>query len=191
MTLAKFAEILASALGFIAVWLNVKEKIWAWPIGLAGVLAAAYVYYQSRLFAEFYLHLFYAVTNIYGWYSWYILAGRSVVKKAPISTLNVWQWVMVIIVGLMASWAITELMLYFHTPDMVWADSAIAGFSLVGQFLLTRKFIENWILWIVIDAACVLLYIIKGLEFFVLLYIGFLWLAVRGWLSWRKSAVNL
>ena len=190
MTTEKILEIFTVATGFFAVWLNVKEKIWAWPIGLLSVVAASYVYFHTRLFAEFYLHIFYASTNIYGWYSWYMLAGKSVVKRASIKRMNSFVWFAALLSGVILTYAIMRLMLYLHNPELVWIDSSIAGFSIVGQVLLSRKYLENWIFWIVIDVVCVWVYLHKGLEYFAALYLAFLVLSVMGILSWKQSLEN-
>jgi nicotinamide mononucleotide transporter len=187
MTTEKILEIFAVATGFLAVWLNVKEKIWAWPLGLLSVAAAAYVYFQTQLFAEFYLHIFYAGTNVYGWYSWYMLAGKSLTKKAPVKRMSSILWFASLTSGCILSIAIAQLMLYLHNPDLVWIDSSIAGYSIIGQILLSRKYLENWLFWIVIDVVCIGVYLHKGLEYFALLYVAFLGLSVMGILSWQKS----
>ena len=179
------AEILASLLGLANIVLLVRRSLWNYPFGLAMVTIYAWVFAGARLYSDALLQLFFFVIQIYGWWAW-VRAGRGagevpVVRLAPrararwlvgaIAATLLWGWGM-------RSW--TDAALPF------W-DAAIAVFSVVAQILLARRVLENWAVWIAVDAGAIALYAMRGLYLTAGLYILFLILAFSGLVSWARA----
>jgi nicotinamide mononucleotide transporter len=180
-------ELISSLSGLASIWLNTRLSVWGWPIGIFSVILAAAVYFENRLYAEFGLQIFYAGSGFYGWILWSkgYAAPSSDVSKINRGTL-LSGICMAAAIGLFLGWYLE----HFTPADFPYPDSVIAGFSLVGQIWLARKYLENWILWMLVNVASILLYIQKELWFFSCLYLVLLVLAVKGYLDWKKKLEN-
>jgi len=178
-------EVVGVAFGAVAVYLTVRENVWCWPTGLVNVLLSAIVFAQARLYADMGLQLVYVVLCLYGWYAWLHGGpdrGALRVGRTPARSLT----------GLFAGGVVFALTLglFLHQKTdaaLPYWDASTASFSLVAQWMQTRKWIENWLVWIAVDIVYVGIYVAKGLFLMAGLYAAFLVLAVAGLLAWRKS----
>ena len=184
---ANWLEIVGLISGLLCVWLLIRENILTFPIGLIYAIVTVIVVARANLFADVILNLYYVVMNAYGWYFW-IYGGRD--RREASELLVGWvpktQWVP--IVGVMLGG--TVLMgWYFATQtsaDLPYPDSFTTVASFVAMWMSAKKYLESWILWFVIDVVQVVLYVIKGIEAYALLYLVYLGMAVFGWIAWRK-----
>jgi nicotinamide mononucleotide transporter len=178
-------EITAAVFGAIAVYLSTRENIWSWPTAIINVGLYTIVFFQSRLYADMGLQVIYLAMSIYGWYNW--LHGgehHSVlhVSRAPTRLLALRAFL--VVAGSLALGAT----LYAHTNAAIpFLDSALVATSLAAQWLMTRKILENWLLWIAVDLVYVPTFISRGLYATAILYAVFLVLAMLGYISWRRS----
>ncbi len=180
-------ESLGALSGFISIYLNTKENPLGWPMGILSVLCYLYVFWEVFLFGDVLLHVVYLLMGLYGWYQW--LYGKRNTSGRALHVAHMPQrrlWVM----G--ASGAIGTLGMGYlfaaYTPNtMPYADAFTTAFSLVGQYMLARKYIENWLLWMVINIACVVIYAIKGLHITTVLYALYFVLAIVGYGRWREN----
>ena len=180
-------EVASVAFGALAVWLTVRENVWCWPTGIVNVVLSAIVFAQARLYADAGLQLIYVALCLYGWYAWrHGGADHGALKVARTPNLG---WAVLATSGV-AFAAGLGLFLKRHTDAALpfW-DASTASFSLVAQWMQTRKWIENWLVWIAVDLVYVGMYVVKGLVLMAGLYAAFLVLAVAGLLAWRKSLV--
>jgi nicotinamide mononucleotide transporter len=178
-------EVASVAFGAVAVWLTVRENVWCWPTGIVNVALSAIVFAQARLYADEGLQLVYVALCLYGWYAWLFGgADHGALRVARTPSLG---WV-ALATGGVAFAAGLGLFLQRHTDAALpfW-DASTASFSLVAQWMQTRKWIENWLVWIAVDLVYVGMYVVKGLFLMAGLYAAFLVLAVAGLLAWRKS----
>jgi nicotinamide mononucleotide transporter len=169
----------------VAVYLTVRENVWCWPTGLVNVAIFIVVFAQARLYADMGLQVVYVGLCLYGWYAW-LHGGRDHgvlrVSRTPPAVLS----------GLVAGAALFAAALgtalhRLTDASLPYWDASTAAFSLAAQWMQTRKWIENWLVWVVVDAVYVGMYVVKGLYLTAGLYAGFLALAVAGWLAWRRS----
>ena len=178
-------EVIGTIFGLAGVWLATRQNVWTWPVGLVSVVMYIVFFYQIKLYADMGLQVFFAGAGLYGWYEW--LHGGKNKTELPVSKLSVQGRIIAIISGVLFT-----IMLGFYFQNFTDAsypilDSALAAFSLVGQFLLTRKKIENWVLWFVVDMVYVWLYVQKEAYLTAFLYFVFLGLAIQGFLVWRRE----
>ncbi len=182
MTALELAGFLSGVLG---VALMARQHVWAWPVSLINVALYARIFYDARLYADMGLQGIYFALCAYGWYHWTTattLAGELPVRRAPRNALV--GGVLTALVGFLTVGALLQR---FTLAALPYLDSALAGFSLVAQWLQTRKWIENWPLWIAVDLVYVGMYVFKGLYLTAGLYAVFLVLAGSGWWAWRAS----
>jgi len=178
-------EIVAALLGALSVWLSVRQNIWSWPTGIVNVVLYAIVFYEAKLYADMGLQVVYAVLSIYGWYEWlYGGAGRTelrVTRTGPRLGL---------LLGLIAAVGSVVIGLFLHHETdaaLPFMDSFLSSTSLVAQWMMTKKLLENWLVWISVDVLYVGMFIFKGLFLTSALYAVFLALAIKGFLDWRRS----
>jgi len=170
--------------GAIAVWLTARQNAWCWPVGLVNVLVYSLVFRDAKLYADMGLQLVYAALCVYGWWAWLRGAqGRPLrVSRTPRRIL-----VPALLLGALFATAL-GIVLHRHTDAALpfWDAGTTSG-SLVAQFLQTRKWIENWPLWIAVDTVYVGMYLAKDLHLTAALYAVFLVLAIFGLASWRRD----
>jgi nicotinamide mononucleotide transporter len=178
-------ETIAALTGALAVWLSTREKVLSWPVGLVNVALYTVVFYQTKLYADMALQVVYFGLSVYGWYEWlHGGANRSVlhVSRTPRGLL-----VRLILIGVVGAVALGAFFRRFTDASLPFLDSALASFSLVAQYMMTRKYLENWVTWIAVDVVYVGMYIYKSLPRTAMLYTIFVVLAVMGHLRWKRS----
>ena len=177
-------EVAGVASGVAFVWLAIREHPWCWPVGLVNVLLFTVVFWQARLYGSAGLQVVYAVLAVYGWYAW--LHG-----SADHGVLHVSRAPRPVLAGLLAGGAALALLLgaglQLAGAALPVVDAAATSFSLVAQALQTRKWIENWLIWIAVDAVYVVMYGSQGLAVTAALYAVFLVMAAVGWRTWTRS----
>ena len=183
-------ELLAFVLALANIACNVFEIHWGWPLTIVASALYAWLFYVSKLYGEASVNLFFAVTALWGWWQW--LRGHRADSDAPLRIGRLerravgWS-----IAGYAVLWLLCALLLRAVTDSTVpWADGFVTAGSIIGTILLARKFIENWPLWLLVNAASVALFAYKGLQLTVLLYVIFFLLAIWGWIGWNKRLTS-
>jgi nicotinamide mononucleotide transporter len=178
-------EIAAFLFTGVSVWLSVKQHIASWPTAIVGVGLYSVVCWDAKLYADMGLQVVYLVLSIYGWYEWLHGGedhGRLAVSRTPVA------WGLALLAAGTLFTVGFGLFLKLRTDAALpYPDAATTGFSLVAQWMTTRKWLENWLLWIVVDAAYVLICISQRLFPMAALYAVFLAMAVIGYKEWRTS----
>jgi nicotinamide mononucleotide transporter len=178
-------ELFGVLFGIASVWLIARENVWGWPTGLVNVALFVIVFYEAKLYADMGLQVVYIVFCLYGWYAW--LRGGPAHGELHVTRTPAAAIAALAMAGVGAS---TTLGGYLHRSTdaaLPFLDASTTSFSLVAQWMQTRKWIENWIVWIVVDTVYVGMYVYKALYFTAGLYVVFLGLAVMGWVTWRRS----
>lgn len=180
-----WVEVAAACFGVVSVWLSTRENIWSWPTAIVNVGLYAVVFYESRLYADMGLQVIYLLLSVYGWYEW-LYGGKDRTE------LHVTRASPRLMAGLLALnlviWYVLANVLHRYTNAVFpWLDSLLTTTSLVAQWMMTRKLLENWLLWIVVDVAYVPMFITRGLYPTAALYAIFLGLAALGYRDWRRS----
>lgn len=180
-------EIVAFVLAVAMVVFNIRVNPAAWPLAIASSLLYFALFWNSRLYGEASLQLLFIAVAGWGWWQW--LAGRAddgtplhVHGLTPRGRWNA-------LLALAVAWPLTGLFLRrFTDSDVPWWDAFPTAASIVGQWLLGRKYVENWPVWIVVNVVSVGLFAYKGLWLTVLLYALFVAMSAVGWREWRRIA---
>jgi nicotinamide mononucleotide transporter len=186
-------EVWAFVLALACVICNVLEIHWGWPLAVVSSLLYAWLFYASKLYGEGGLQLFFAGTSVWGWWQW--LFGKRAARDAAPSRLAVARLgprlrAMTVLAWIVA-WPMTGLLLARATDtDVPFLDAFPTVGSVIGQVLLGRKFIENWLVWLIVNVASVGVFVYKGLWLTALLYVVFAVLAVAGWMRWKRALVS-
>lgn len=186
---ATWMELLAFVLALIMVACNIREIHWGWPLAIVSSLLYFGVFWRSRLYGDAGLQIFFALVALWGWLQW--LRGRRADGSALQVTALSPRGRMAALIAQLLLWPAMGLFLVHYTDtDVPWWDGFTTALSIVGQYLLGRKFVENWPVWIVVNVVSVALYAYKGLWLTVVLYLVFIALSVVGWRAWRARAAH-
>ncbi len=181
-------ELISFVLSIMTVVLNIRRLHWAWLFAIVSSATYAVVFYNARLYGDMGLQGVFIAVSFWGWYQW-LHGGAS---KAPlaVTTCTPRGWLYSAI-GWAIGFAILALFLkHFTDTDVPNTDGFLTAGSLVGQVLLSRKKVENWIVWIIVDILYVGLYVYKGLMLTAVLYGLFVLLAAIGLYVWRRDALR-
>ncbi|MRD48958.1 nicotinamide riboside transporter PnuC [Caenimonas koreensis] len=180
-------EVIAVVLALAMVGCNIREIHWGWPLAAASSALYFLLFWRSKLYGDAGLQVFFALVALWGWYQW--LRGVQPDGSALKVTRLPRRSVALAIVTCVVLWPLTAFFLMkFTDTDVPWWDGFPTAVSLVGQYLLGRKYIENWLVWIVVNVVSVGLFAYKGLWLTVGLYGVFIALSVVGWREWSKRA---
>jgi nicotinamide mononucleotide transporter len=175
-------------LGIAGVWLMIRQSLWAFPVGLIAVTVQAVLFYQSRYYADATLQVFFFAALAYGWWHWTRAKGDA--AELPVTRLTPRGWVFT--VGLAGVGTLIWALVARKYTDsiMPFRDAFIAAFSVAAQTLQSRKQIDNWPFWVVVNGVAICSYWLGGLYYTTFLYLIYLVMAFGGWRSWAASMKN-
>jgi nicotinamide mononucleotide transporter len=182
-------EILGTIVGLIYLWLEYKASIYLWVTGI--IMPAIYivVYYRAGLYADFGINIYYLLAAAYGWIVWRYGKGTKQKAELPITCMPRRYWLPVAAASAVALVTIAYVLINFTDSNVPWFDSFTTALSIIGLWMLARKYIEQWWVWIAVDVVCCGLYIYKGLYFTSALYGFYSVIAVFGYLKWKGLMV--
>ena len=178
-------EITAVVFGIISVLFARKNNIIVYPTGLISTLIFIYILYNFKLYGEFIINIYYSVMSILGWYLW--SRRNNGQEEFPISIMNSKEYK---ISGLIFTATLLFIALVYHFFDKftdltAYVDAFTTALFFVGMWLMAKRKIENWIVWIIADIISVPLYFYKGLTFSSLQFIVFTIIAILGYIEWK------
>lgn len=189
-------ELLGTLSGLVSVWLATRAHVLTWATGIVNEAFFFLLFFQVQLYSDMLLQVFFFVVSVYGWINWRKKTGA---EKKGISVLSAdWRLIYLgilvlgtLVLGFVMSRIDVWLPQWFVQPAAYpYADAFTTMASVLATFLLARKCLESWWLWIVVDVVAVVLYFLKGINFVAVEYLVFLGLATYGLLNWRKELRN-
>ena len=179
-------EVIGTIVGLIYLWLEYRASIYLWIAGI--IMPAIYlvVYYEAGLYADVGINVYYLLAAIYGWIMWKYGSNTKEKKELPISHIPLSYLPTVILVFIVALVGIAWLLIDCTDSNVPWMDSFITALSIIGMWMLARKYIEQWLVWIVVDIVASGLYLYKGLEFTAGLYALYTIIAIFGYFKWKR-----
>ena len=177
-----FWDWIALTTGVIGVLLTVFESIWCWPFALISVIISGITFYNQRLFGDFSLQIFYVLSSLYGWFYWNKQKSEVfIVTKIPV------KYIFTLILSVFIQSVLYYYLLKHFKSDQILFDAILTSCSFTCTFMMTKKWIENWLFWVMIDLAYIFLYLMKDLPTYALLYGFFSLMALYGYYSWKKQ----
>lgn len=178
-------EVAAFITGVAAVWLAARQNIWNWPFGIVNVSLYAILFWQERLYADAGLQVVYLALSVYGWWAW--LYGGAAHTALHVRRVPPKLFAVTVFAGIAFAAGVGLALRRYTDAAVPLLDSALTGGSLVAQFLMTRKYIESWPIWVLLDVVYVGLFISRELYLTALLYGIFTVLALYAWWEWQRS----
>ena len=188
MELKLILQIVGVALGLLYLWLEYKANIWVWIVGAVMPMVHGVLYLNSGIYADAAMQLYYVAAGIYGLFVW--LRGEKRSEKRIDIQHTPKQWIF----SLVAVYVVLHISLYFLLTEFTDSrvpllDSMSTALSIVAMWMLSRKLVEQWLVWLVVDMISVGLYLYKGIPITAMLYMLYCALAVAGYMRWRKQVL--
>ncbi len=174
-------EIIALITGVLGVVLTIKQTIWCWPVALISVVIIIVSLFKMNLYGDMCLNIFYFFSGIYGWIYWKQNQNKTFqILKTPV------KLIIPLVLITVAQTATYYYILKYFKSDFPLADSILTACSVTCTYMMTKKWLENWIIWVLIDLAYVFLYLAKDSLIYAIL-LGFMsFVALYGFFSWKK-----
>ena len=163
-----YLEIFGTFIGIIYLWLEYRASIYLWLAGIIMPAIYIFVYYDAGLYADFGINIYYLIAAIYGWFFW--MWGHGEKKSLPIIHTPWKCYLPLFLVFILSFVGIARILIEYTDSNVPWLDSFTTALSIVGMWMLARKYIEQWFAWILVDIVCCGLYIYKDLYFTSALY---------------------
>jgi nicotinamide mononucleotide transporter len=182
-------ELVAFVLAVAMVVFNIRVNPLGWPLAIVSSLLYFGLFWNSRLYGDASLQIFFAAVAAWGWWQWLrgTLADGSALRVRELGPRGRW----ITCAAMAAAWPATGLFLKrFTDTDVPWWDAFPTAGSVVGQWLLGRQYVENWPTWVIVNVVSIGLFAYKGLWLTVLLYAVFVVMSFAGWRAWRRRALQ-
>jgi nicotinamide mononucleotide transporter len=182
-----YIEILGVITSLIYLYFSVRQQIWLWPFGIVSSALFIYIFYMNRFYADMSLQGYYLLISIYGWYNWSMGKRRNDSGKLPVTRIKLLTAIILLIIFVLLWIFIAVLLIHFTDSDVPWGDAFTTAGSIVATWMLARKILEHWIIWIIVDAVSAGLYLFKDMYPTVILYFIFTVIAVIGFYKWKSD----
>ena len=180
-----FTEVAAVLLGLLSVFLVTRQNIWCYPLGIVSVFIYIFIFYEVKLYADMGLQVFFIVLQVYGWYEWLYGGEKKTELKVSWGTRTLYGFTTLFVV---ITTAVLGTLLHRLTDaSLPFIDSLLAVLSMAAQWMMAKKYIENWILWTIVNIGSIAMYAMKELYFTMFLYAVYLVLGILGYVAWKKS----
>ena len=182
-----YVEWAAAAFVLINVALVALRSVWNYPFALVAVTLYAFVFFEAKLYSDMLLQGFFFALNLYGWTAWMRARDESGVPVGWMAAHARWGWASATIIA----WIGWSFAMDRYTDAIApWVDGAIAMLSITAQWLLARRRVESWWLWILVDLIAVPLFAWRGLYATSAVYVVLLGLSIDGLIQWRRAAAT-
>ena len=179
-------EFIAVISGILSVWFIKQENILVYPLGIISVVIFAYLTYDYGLYADTGINVYYFVMSVYGWWNW--KNTKDIARsQIPITRSSAGGHIVNISTFVFATVFIYIMLIKFTDSTVPLPDSITTGLAITAMYLMALKKIEHWLFWITCDLISIPLYIYKGLPFTSFQFLVFTYLAVLGWVSWKRK----
>ena len=180
-------EIIAVIFGFLSVWFSKQNKIWVFPTGMVSTLIFVYLLFKWQLLGDLMINAYYFIMSVYGWYIWTRKVDATHVTQISWTTTKEKKTAFAIFFAALLFVFFVYQAFDKWTSWVAYVDTITTAIFFVGMWLMAKRKIENWVFWIVGDLISVPLYLYKGFAFTSFQYFGFTFIAIFGYLAWKKN----
>jgi nicotinamide mononucleotide transporter len=178
-------EIVGAVLGLAFLYLEIKENKWLWPVGILTSVLYIYVFFVEKLYADMSLQFYYVFMSIYGWVLW--SKGVNAQNKFPVISLKRGLFIILFFVSVLIYVLISYVLVNFTDSTVPYWDAFTTALSIVATWMLAKKILEQWLVWVVVNAVSLALYIYKGMYPTTVLFFFYTVLAAVGYIKWKKE----
>lgn len=179
-------EVIGTLVGLVYLWLEYKASIYLWAASIIMPAIYIFVYYEAGLYADFGINIYYLGAAVYGWWVWKFGNKTDSQQELPITYMPKQSWLKAALIYLVSQFGIAWILINFTDSNVPWWDAFTTALSVVGMWMLARKYIEQWWVWMVADVVCTGLYIYKDLYFTAVLYAFYAIISFFGYRKWKQ-----
>jgi len=185
-------ELAGTLFGLFSVWFSIKQSLITWPTGILTSLLYIIVFLEAKFYAGMALQLYYLIISIYGWWNW-IYGGKSDSGKSKllVSRTRRILWINLFCLNLLLTFLIYYLLSRYTDSPIPFGDAFTTSLSIFATWMLARKKIEHWLIWIFVDLVSASLYFYRGLYLTVFLFVVYTVMAIAGFYEWQKELKSL
>ena len=183
-------EVLATVLGLLYIIYSIKQNPVCWLFGILSSALYVFLTLKNGLYADMGLYVYYVLIGFYGWYEWIYGNPKDKSKNLEISSLNLRLTIILGIVALALFIGIALVLKKYTNSNVPYLDSFTTSLSIVATWMLARKILQHWIVWIVVDLVSIGLYFYKELYFTIILFAVYTLLAFSGYFKWKSAWEN-
>lgn len=184
-----YIEILGVVFSLLYLLFSIKQNILLWPAGMISAILYMVVFFQSKFYADMGLNAYYFLISIYGWIVWSRSESHGGVSL-PVTRIRFKQGAILALISVLAFVGIGYILdRYTDSPVPYW-DALTTALSFTATWMLARKIIEHWILWVIVDLVSMALYFYRGLYPTLLLFTVYTCMAIIGYFQWKKTLQN-
>jgi nicotinamide mononucleotide transporter len=194
--LNNYPEIIGTILALLSLYFQTIQNKWLWPFGIISSAIFAIIFYKAGIYADMGLQLYYVFISIYGWYYW-IKTQANENSEGQIKSIFKMRFLILIIfvVTLAIFLIISQFLIYYTNSTVPYIDAFITALSITATWMLAKKYLEHWLVWIIVDAVSIAVYYYKELYVTIILYVIYTIFAIVGYNMWlnnyRKNKINL
>ncbi len=186
--LDNWIEVAGVVISLVYLSFSVRQKIWLWPFGILSALFYIVIYYDHALYADMSLQFYYVIISIYGWFWWKKRSNENTHEtELKVRSLNRQLLFKSMIVFLLLWAGLFGILANLTDSDVPVMDALTTAGGIVATWMLARKYIENWLLWIFVDGVSIFLYLYKELYATAILFLIYTLIAVFGYRSWKQT----
>lgn len=181
-------DVTATIVGLVYIWLEYRASIYLWIAGIIMPAIDIFLYYSAGLYADFGMAVYYTLAAVYGLLVWKFgkKKGQKDNEELPVTHIRR-NLILPATITFLAAWgAIYVILTRFTNTDVPVTDSFANALSFIGLWALARKYLEQWIVWIVVDVVLSVLYVYKGIPFKAGLYALYVIIAIAGYFKWKR-----
>ena len=183
---ANWIELAGSVLSIIYLYLSIKQRVSLWIFGFLCSLLYVVVFFQSKFYADMSLQFYYLGVSVLGWISW--KAGKPENRKElPVKRTTPLSGAIILVIALVLYFLYYFILSEYTDSPLPKADAFTTALSIVATWMLARKMIEHWWLWIIVDSVSAGLYFYKALYPTAILFVIYTIMAIIGYRQWKKS----
>lgn len=180
-------EITAVITGIIYIFLSIKQKISCWIFGIISSSIYLFVFLDSKIYADMALQIYYVIMGVYGWVHWARIDNTDDKSDLRVLRLNAREIWILIGITIILFIAIAQFLIHFTDSTIPWIDAFTTALSFTATWMLTRKILEHWIIWIIVDLVSIGLYFHRELYATIILFTILTILAFIGYREWNRE----
>ncbi|MCT4615529.1 MAG: nicotinamide riboside transporter PnuC [Marinifilaceae bacterium] len=181
-------ELIGTILGIIYVILEIKQLWVLWPVGILTALAYIIVFYNSKLYADMSLQFYYVFVSVYGWYLW--ISKNTQDEELKVTKISKKTTIKLAISFIPLYTAMSFVLVKYTDASLPYWDALTTSLSIIGTWMLAKKIIEQWYIWIFVNIISIIMYIYKGLNYTVILFLVYAIMSIIGYFEWKKSFIK-
>lgn len=184
-----YVEICGALSGFLYLGFSIRQHLLTWPVGLINALFYIAVFFSSKIYADMSLQFYYVAISIYGWWCWH--HGSAVEKVLKVSRTSFHLWIYLGIASLLLFAFLALVLIRFTDTQVPYWDAITTALSVIATWMLAKKKLEHWIIWIFVDFISIGLFLFKELYPTALLFLAYTILAFLGYSEWKKELIKV